>query len=237
MKSIALSRLLVPAVAAAGLVATVLVVASGDRAYPVQPPVAAPATAPYANTIAGAGIIEASSRNIALATPLPGIVARVFVEAGDRVAAGAPLFALDERPLAAELTMRHAALATAQARVREAEAQHLEAEHQFANVEALADPRAVSAEEIVRRRQAAEVARFKSGAKAVAHLRGDGGTRIPLRFVRVEPLVLPKKSLTSGSAERVDTRVLQVLFAFERGAQSVYVGQQVDVYIDAGEGS
>jgi HlyD family secretion protein len=55
-----------------------------------------------------------------------------------------------------------------------------------------------------------------------------------LRFVRVEPYVVPKKSLTGGSNERVDTRVLQALYAFERGNLPVFVGQQMDVFIEAG---
>jgi hypothetical protein len=54
-----------------------------------------------------------------------------------------------------------------------------------------------------------------------------------LKFVRVEPYVIPKKSLTGDSTERVDTRVLQVLYSFNRGALPVYVGQQMDVFIEA----
>ena len=44
---------------------------------------------------------------------------------------------------------------------------------------------------------------------------------------------MPKKSLTGASAERVDTRVLQVLFGFDRGALPIYVGQQMDVFVEA----
>jgi hypothetical protein len=56
---------------------------------------------------------------------------------------------------------------------------------------------------------------------------------IPLRFVRIEPYVIPKTSLTGGSAERVDTRVLQVIYQFDRPAsRNIFVGQQMDVYID-----
>ena len=53
-----------------------------------------------------------------------------------------------------------------------------------------------------------------------------------MRFVRVEPFVVPKKSLTGENTERVDTRVLQVLYAIERTERPVYVGQQLDVFID-----
>jgi hypothetical protein len=44
---------------------------------------------------------------------------------------------------------------------------------------------------------------------------------------------VPKKSLTGDTTERVDTRVLQVLYRFNRGEQPVYVGQQMDVFIEA----
>jgi len=34
---------------------------------------------------------------------------------------------------------------------------------------------------------------------------------------------------------RVDTRVLQVIYSFERGELPIYVGQQMDVFIEAAE--
>jgi hypothetical protein len=44
--------------------------------------------------------------------------------------------------------------------------------------------------------------------------------------------VIPKKSLTGESTERVDTRVLQVIYSFQHADfKDVYVGQQVDVFI------
>src|SRR5262244_1940038 len=74
--------------------------------------------------------------------------------------------------------------------------------------------------------------RVRGGAPAVASPRGNGSTRIPLEFVRFEPYVIPKKSLTGDSTERVDTRVLQVIYRIREAEPSVYVGQQMDVYID-----
>src|SRR5215472_7779455 len=47
-------------------------------------------------------------------------------------------------------------------------------------------------------------------------------------------LVLPKKSLTGDSTERVDTRVLQVIYRIEENSFPLFVGQQMDVFIDAG---
>lgn len=75
--------------------------------------------------------------------------------------------------------------------------------------------------------------RVKAGARALASVRGDSAHRYGLRFVRFEPYVIPKKNLTGDSTERVDTRVLQVVFALDKGAP-VYAGQQMDVFIDEG---
>ena len=51
--------------------------------------------------------------------------------------------------------------------------------------------------------------------------------------MRFEPYVVPKRSLTGDSTERVDTRVLQAIFSFTRGELPIFVGQQMDVFIDA----
>jgi multidrug resistance efflux pump len=75
--------------------------------------------------------------------------------------------------------------------------------------------------------------RVRKGASAVASVRGDSTHRYQLHFVRFEPYVIPKKNLTGDSTERVDTRVLQVIFALDRNAP-VYAGQQMDVFVDAG---
>ena len=60
------------------------------------------------------------------------------------------------------------------------------------------------------------------------------GHEVRLRFVRVEPLVIPKKALTGENTERVDTRVLQAIYAIDRADHPIYVGQQLDVFIDSG---
>jgi HlyD family secretion protein len=77
-----------------------------------------------------------------------------------------------------------------------------------------------------------DIARFQPGAPAKAYPRGETAHEMTMRFVRVEPFVVPKKSLTGENTERVDTRVLQVLYAIERHEHPVYVGQQLDVFID-----
>jgi HlyD family secretion protein len=77
--------------------------------------------------------------------------------------------------------------------------------------------------------------RFKNGARATAFLRGNRAIKAEVQFSRVEPYVTPKTSLTGSSSERVDTRVLQVIYSFDRRALPVYVGQQMDVFIEAPE--
>lgn len=78
-----------------------------------------------------------------------------------------------------------------------------------------------------------EAWRVAAGAKAVGYLRGNQSISTPLTFVRFEPYVVPKRSLTGESTERVDTRVLQVIYSFERGEMPLYVGQQMDAYVEA----
>jgi len=83
-----------------------------------------------------------------------------------------------------------------------------------------------------------DLPRLKISAPARAKIRGDvAQEELPLRFVRLEPYVVPKTSLTGANTERVDTRVVQVIYALDpqhplvRG-QKVLVGQLVDVFID-----
>ena len=56
----------------------------------------------------------------------------------------------------------------------------------------------------------------------------------PLKFVRVEPYAVPKKSLTGDNTERVDTRVLEVIYALDVKDRPIYVGQQMDVFVNVG---
>jgi multidrug resistance efflux pump len=81
-----------------------------------------------------------------------------------------------------------------------------------------------------------DIARFRPGAPAKAFPRGETAREMAMRFARVEPFVVPKRSLTGDNTERVDTRVLQVLYAIEQSQYPVYVGQQLDVFID-GDGA
>ena len=75
--------------------------------------------------------------------------------------------------------------------------------------------------------------RLKTGSETQARMfiRGTN-ISVPLRFVRIQPYVSPKIELSDERLERVDVRVLPVIFRFERSANiPVYPGQLVDVYV------
>lgn len=82
-----------------------------------------------------------------------------------------------------------------------------------------------------------EAWRLKAGSPAQARVRGNAAQSCDLAFLRFEPYVIPKRSLTGAATERVDTRVLQVIYRLQNhAAVTLYPGQQVDVFIDADGG-
>jgi multidrug efflux pump subunit AcrA (membrane-fusion protein) len=297
-----------------GIVATLWaaysVVRTQPRREPTDPP-ASPAMSEFKETVAAVGLIEASTENISVGTPLAGVVVRVFVTAGQSVSGGDPLFELDRRQLRAEFAVRQQAVDVTRARARVAEARIADLRRQLDFAEQVKDKRAISAEELTRRRSAVETAsaeleevrteipaaeshvqsvqvdlersivraplaaevlqvkvrvgefapaaatanplillgrskplhvrvdvdeheawRVREGAHAMGHVRGNAELKASLQFVRFEPFVLPKRSLTGDSTERVDTRVLQIIYRVERDDVPLYVGQQLDVFID-----
>jgi multidrug resistance efflux pump len=78
-----------------------------------------------------------------------------------------------------------------------------------------------------------DISRFRPDLPGVAKLRGNPNVKFDLRFVRVDPYVIPKKSLTGANTERVDTRVLQVIYRLDTKDRPLYVGQQMDVFLNA----
>jgi HlyD family secretion protein len=307
-----LPKYTLPVLAVAGFLFGVFMVVTSNKPTPVAQAAAEPATSPYASFIAGAGIVEAKSENIAIGTHLPGIVKSVHIKVGDRVKRGDLLFSIDDRAALAELAVREADLARAKAAVGEAKAGVKDALVLQRLAESIEDRRAISTEELDRRRNATLIAqrrldsaeaqvlqaeaavkesrttldllqvkapidaevlqvnvrpgefaqagplatplmlignledlhvrvdidendawRFRPESKAVAYLRGNREFRTDLALAWVEPFVVPKKSLTGDSTERVDTRVLQVLYSFDRKKMPVFVGQQMDVFIEA----
>lgn len=301
-----------PVLALAGLAAAVALSLRDTAPPPPAQPVAEPASPPFTSYVAGTGLVEASTRNIAVATPLSGVVAHVAVKVGAQVAAGDELFRLDGRDLEAQLATKRAAVLAAQAAVGEAEANLADVRNQLRLAESIADRRAISQEDLSKRRYAVQVYdaklrnaqaeveqakaeaaeilvsldrltvrapvdaqvmqvnirqgeyaaagehdtplimvggterlavrvdidendawRYQPGARARAFVRGNRDLFFDLTFREVEPYVAPKKSLTGDSTERVDTRVLQVVYEFVNdGRVLVYPGQLVDVYLE-----
>lgn len=354
-----LTRYLLPLI---GVVAFAFAVRQMSQAQqkspPAKPPVE-PAKSPFAKQLAGSGIVEPETENIAIGTHLPGIVERVHVKVGDMVRPGMPLFRLDDRQLKSELAVRKASFESAQAtldklngtprpeelpplraKVAEMEAGVVDQVKQLARLQKLGT--AASEDELTRReagvaiakaqleRAKADLALTESGAwkfdklvamaavkqaqsqmdqtetelkrlavqaprlnwdtatdateykvlqvnvrpgefvgtvqgqalvvlgyvgklhvrvdidendidryrpnlPGVAQPRGAPGVKFPIAFVRVEPYVVPKKSLTGSSVERVDTRVLQVIYRIEAPNSALFVGQQMEVFLDAKE--
>jgi HlyD family secretion protein len=79
----------------------------------------------------------------------------------------------------------------------------------------------------------ADAWRVHPSTPAVARLRGNPGISVRLSFVRFEPYVLPKRSLSGDTMERVDMRVLQAIYAFAPADFPAFIGQQVDVFVEA----
>lgn len=78
----------------------------------------------------------------------------------------------------------------------------------------------------------ADIGKLAEGTPAVGSARGDSARKYRLEFVRNEPLIIPKRSLTGDISERVDTRVMQVLYAVRDGDHTLRPGQQLDVFIE-----
>ncbi len=305
-------RYLLPILSLTGFMFASYKVVSSNKPVPVAPAVVEPASAPFKAFIAGSGIIESKTQNIAIGTPLSGIAVKVAVKVGDKVKKGTPLFYLDDREARAQLLLKQADLAKAQADVNVAQANVADSKSLSQLAEAVTDKRAISREELIKRRNAllinkahlasasasvrqAEAAiidmqttldrlvvrasvegevlqvnirpgefaqagdvnppllvlgnldqfhvrvdidendawRFDKSRPAIAYLRGNSAFKVNLSFAYVEPFVVPKKSLTGDSTERVDTRVLQALYSFNPSQVTVYVGQQMDVFIEA----
>lgn len=290
-------KYLLPILALIGLLLAVTMVLIGNRQPPVSRPAAQSPKAPFASYVAGAGIIEASTGNILVGTPVPGIVVELYVSTGSQVNAGDKLFKIDDREQQAQRLL-------ATAKIKEIAVRLAQARSQFELANSVSDKRAISVEELNHRRFAVKLAeaeqvssqaqvkqiqmdidrhtvrapirgrilqnrmrlgefvqggapgaasmlignddrlfvradidendawRVQPGARAAAFVRGNPTLHTALKFERVDPYVLPKKSLTGDSTERVDTRALQVIYSFDHTALPVYVGQQVDVFIE-----
>jgi RND family efflux transporter MFP subunit len=136
-----------PVLAIVGTMAMIAVVVLDKEAPAPSTLYAKPAETPFLASVAGTGIVEASTENISIGTPVSGIVARVLVTPGVEVNAGTPLFKIDDRELQAQLL-------PAVARVQEAEANLARDHDRLDRGENLAKANdgAISAEDLYKRR-------------------------------------------------------------------------------------
>lgn len=68
--------------------------------------------------------------------------------------------------------------------------------------------------------------------QAQMFIRGENNKNIPLEFVRIQPQTIPKIELSNAQTEKVDVRVLPIIFRFKKPADiNLYPGQLVDIYI------
>lgn len=303
---------------------------------------------PFPSYISAVGILEASSGNIYIGSPVNRIVDKVEVKVGQKVKEGEVLFRLESHDLMADLESRTIEYENAQAQLKKletlprpedvavakavlnsAKAGFELAESQYERVEGLQNSGAMSQEEVARRKYAfeeaqakvqqaqadfektqagawlpdleiarlqvkqskslvqrveADIARtiiraptaatvlqikihegefppmdssrtpamilgntdplylrvninqfdasyYNPEAKAIAFLQGNSHVEFPLHFVHIEPYFVAKQNLNNDISEKVDTRVLQVIYCFDDGENRVFVGQQMDVFI------
>src|SRR5216683_198546 len=261
-----MSKYALPLLAIIGLVFAIGAVIQGNETPAITLPPVQAAKVPFASYVAGAGIIEASTENIAIGTPVAGIVTAIYVKWNDQLNAGDPLFkideglsvgssisALDKENRRFDVAIKEAGLASATAQVEQI---NIEIERrtirapvtgrilqiktrlgEFAQSGALTTPLMLLGDDSRLHLRVDidenDAWRVQSSANATAFVRSNPTLETPLRFERVEPFVIPKASLTGQSTERTDTRVLQVIYSFDRAALPVYVGQQMDAYIEA----
>lgn len=77
-----------------------------------------------------------------------------------------------------------------------------------------------------------DASRVTANARAEGFVRGRDRASVELRFVRIDPRIVPKQSLTGGTAERVDTRVLFVVYEVVGETSRIYAGQKIDVFME-----
>lgn len=329
---------------------TIGYVSSHQKSAEERAPFRKPPSSPVANRVAGAGIVEAASRNILIGTFVPGIIAELPVVPGQSVKKGDVLLRLDARDVQATVDVQAAAVAVAQkqydelkrlprpedvliaeADVRSAQAALTQQTTRMARANKLIDENAISKDErdaIVEAEQVAveqlasakaalvklnagawepqlataaaqikqaeaalalaktnvelrtvkapsdgvvlqvnvqvgqyvnsvssetlmvfgdtqtlhvrtdidevDIPRFEQAQTAIAYRRGDAKTPYRLKLLRIEPLVIPKQTLTGELQERTDTRVLQAIFEVvsTKDSDKLFVGQQMDVFAE-----
>jgi len=313
------ARQILPIIAVAGIIIAAIIVFRTQPDRSLEAPEGTPPRAPTnlaAAVVAGSGVIEPESELIEIGTFVPGVIDHVYVRAGDQVAKGQPLFDIDSRDARAAVAEAQATVQRLRRAIGVGETALATARRQLALYQSVGDDRAVSQQEVIDRRGAADnaaaelavtraqlaeaeaqltaakvtlarhsvaapiagevlqvtarpgqyatagpapgnasdplvtmgdtdplhvrididendIERVDLGKAAVISARGNAARRYRVRYVRAEPLVVPKRSLTNASNERVDVRVLQLIYALDSDPEGLFVGQQVDAYVPA----
>jgi HlyD family secretion protein len=314
------SRKILPLLAVAGIIVAGIFIFQGLPDRTMTDPAKTPPAASSANGgkggVVASGVIEPSSEITDIGTHVSGVVTEVFVQTGERVAKGAPLFAIDSRQVRASVREAETGIAEARAGIAEARTNMATANRQLALYRNVDDARAISRSEVIAaegalndaraRLQAAqaqlvaaqarrgsaqtelarhivyapiagdvldveirvgefvsaggpsgnnatpyiqlgetrplyarvdvdenEVSRIGVDANAIISPRGNSAVKVPVSFVRIEPQIIPKRSLTNSASERVDVRVMQIIFMLPVDDTNFRVGQQVDAVVDS----
>lgn len=77
-----------------------------------------------------------------------------------------------------------------------------------------------------------DIPSFNSSTPAIAFLQGNSERKYELEFVKIEPFLVNKRSFTHEVTELVDTRVLHVIYRLKNITPDIYVGEQMDVFIE-----
>lgn len=75
--------------------------------------------------------------------------------------------------------------------------------------------------------------RFDSGSKASAYLKSNSNISFPLTFIRLEPYAQQKQQISGESTELIDTRIIECVYKMPDDTKNIYIGQQLDVFIEA----
>lgn len=75
--------------------------------------------------------------------------------------------------------------------------------------------------------------RFDNKMAAHAYIRSNKDINSSLSFVRLEPFAGPKDQLRGTGRELIDTRIVEIIYKIDKDLKDLYIGQQMDVFIES----
>lgn len=76
-----------------------------------------------------------------------------------------------------------------------------------------------------------DVSKLHQNSYAIISPKGNNAIKIKAKFLRMEPLLIPKRNLQGLGPELIDTRVIQLIYLLETQNAPLFVGQQVEAEI------